>query len=645
MSSEQYFANKEGSDLNKALHNKLSDYRKFLRTSGILDELRRSYRLYYGNSAIQNVGSSKVGMQVNHYRNLLAHIHTMITSQRPAFDARAVNSDYETQGATQLANSLLDYYLREKRLEDHLKNATELCLFLREGWIAVNWNVTGGEVYAVNPENGQPIHEGDVEFKTHSLVEVARDVNNKTNAQDWYVVCETKNKWDLIAKYPDLKERILAIGSNREYIIDELNLSYSVSSEATETDQINFYTFFHRKSESVPTGKMVQFLDGDITLFEGPLPYKEVYLYRIAAATGFQTAFGHSPGMDIMPLQDALDSTFSTILTNHNAFGVQNIMAPKGSGISVQQVSEGMNLIEYGSPGPPAPLNLVQTPPEIFNFANMLISQSETISGVNSVARGNAPASLSGSALALIQSQALNFSSGLGQSYNALLENVGSALIELLQTFAAVPRIATIAGKTKKPLLKEFKNSDLEGVSRVIVDSANPLTKTTAGRTQIADNLMQSGLIKTPEQYVSVITTGNLEPLYEHENSQNLLIRQENEWLSEGKTTSAVMTDDHSLHVLEHSVVLASPESRQNPQVVTNVLNHIQEHINLAKSIDPVLAQMLKLPQLQLPAPAAPQPQGIGEVQDNQMPITQQAEAVAMPSMPNNALTGQPNQQ
>lgn len=640
--SQLYFASKATEEIGKELSQKLEYYREFLRNSGLLSELRKSYKLYYGNSAIQDIDGSKVGIQVNHYANLLRHIHSMVTSTRPAFDARAVNSDYESQADTQLANSLLDYYLREKRLEDHLKNATEYALYLREGWICVSWAPTSGEAYAINPDNNQPIYEGDVEFKTLSILDVARDVNNKSGVQDWYITSEQKNKWDLAAKYPELAEQITSMSDKSDNtIVDELNLSYSMtSSKNNESDLVQLHTFYHKKSEAMPQGRMVQFLSHDIVLFDGPLPYKKVYLFKITASDAFQTAFGHSPGFDLIPLQDALDSTFSIILSNHNAFGSQNIMAPKGSGIGVQQIAEGLNLIEFDKQaGPPQPLNLVQTPAEIFNFATMLIQQQETISGVNSVARGNAPASLSGSAMALISSQALAFSSGVQQSYNALLENVGSSLIELLQTFAVVPRIAMIAGKTNKSMMKEFKNTDLQNVSRVVVDSANPLTKSTAGRVQIADNLLNTGLIKTPQEYLSVISTGNLQPLLEHENSQNLLVRQENEWLSEGKQLQAVICDDHSLHVLSHSVVLNSPEARLNQQIVETTLSHIQEHINLAKTMDPVLAQMLKFQPLQIPQ--APPTGSNPEVMNTQMPLAQEAAGVNLPSMPKIAGTNE----
>ena len=86
-----------------------------------------------------------------------------------------------------------------------------------------------------------------------------------------------------------------------------------------------------------------------------------------------------------------------------------------------------------------------------------------------------------------------------------LASKVGTGLIQMLQDFAAVPRVATIAGKTNRTYMKEFTGKDLSSVNRIIVDVGNPLSKTTAGRVQMAEQMLQMGIIKTPEAYISVI--------------------------------------------------------------------------------------------------------------------------------------------
>jgi hypothetical protein len=225
----------------------------------------------------------------------------------------------------------------------------------------------------------------------------------------------------------------------------------------------------------------------------------------------------------------------------------------------------------------------------------MLVRDMETISGINSVARGNPESSLkSGTALALVQSQALQFISGLQQSYVMMIENIGTGLIELLQDFAKVPRVAAITGKSNRMKMQEFSSKDISSISRVVVDVGNALASTTAGRVQMADNLIQMGIITTPEQYFSVINTGRLETMTEGPSNQLLLIRAENEKLADGETdVVATAVDKHSLHIREHMNVLADPDLRTDTELTARVLAHIQEHISLLQNTDPNLLAMI----------------------------------------------------
>ena len=160
---------------------------------------------------------------------------------------------------------------------------------------------------------------------------------------------------------------------------------------------------------------------------------------------------------------------YSTAVTNQSTFGVQNILVPKGHDLSTAQMSGGLNVMEYDPKvGEVKALNLTQTPAEIFNFMQMLEKLAETISGVNSVARGNPEASLkSGAALALVQSQAIQFSMGLQQSYAQLVEDLGTGTISILKTYAQVPRVAAIAGKANRPMMKSFVGADLDQINRL----------------------------------------------------------------------------------------------------------------------------------------------------------------------------------
>ena len=595
----KYFAAKDADKAVSIILGKTENWFQVIESNAYLDKIRQSWASYHGayyddNGHQINFGGEQgelTNIAVNHYRNLARHILVMVTASRPAFQSRSTNTDYKSLVQTKLADGLLDYYMRERRLEDYFHRAVEYAIVMASGYIKMGWNATSGEIYDFNEETNTPIYEGDVEFTNMSPFDVVFDGTKEDQNHDW-VICRTfKNKYDLAAKFPEFKTEIEALttksGSNK-YRFDVM--------ANEDTDDVPVFEFYHRRSESMPDGRYLYFLTEEIVLMDAPMPYRQLPVYRISPSDILGTPYGYTPLFDLMPLQDAINSLYSTILTNQTAFGVQNIYVPRGADISVNQLIGGLNIIE-GNPqaGVPQPLNLTSTPKEIFEFAGMLERLMETLSGINSVARGNPTSSLkSGNALALVQSQALQFISGLQQSYVKLIEDVGTGLINMLKDFAAVPRIAAIAGKRNRTLMKEFTGDDLSSINRVIVDSGNALSKTTAGKLQIAEQLLQMGLIKTPEQYFNVLNTGELDVMTDNVQNELLLIQSENERLVDGGDgVIAVATDDHPLHIKEHKGVLADPDLRNDPELLARTLKHMQEHIDLQRSVDPDLLKIL----------------------------------------------------
>jgi hypothetical protein len=296
---------------------------------------------------------------------------------------------------------------------------------------------------------------------------------------------------------------------------------------------------------------------------------------------------------DVYPLQEALNQTYSTILTNQTAFGVQNLFVPRGADITNQVLSGGLNLVEGNAK--PEPLQLTATSPETYKFAEVIQQLAELQTGINSVTRGNPEASLrSGNSLALVQSMSLQFQSQFQRNYVKFLEDIGSSLIEILKDFANTPKMIAIVGRNKRSFLKEFTGDMISDIRRVVVDVGNPLARTIAGRVEIANNLANMKLIKTPEQYFAVLETGRVDILYEADMQDIFLIKRENEWLMDGKDVMADILDRHSIHILEHRSVISDPDLRANPELTKKVRDHIQEHIDMLRQVNPDILMLIK---------------------------------------------------
>jgi hypothetical protein len=595
--NEVYFAARKPEDAAAAILQKSESFYNNLESNQYLDKLIRMYQYYYGSYNNDDSSSGHtvtfageqgelVQLPVNHFRNLARNIYNMIIANRPTLEARAANSDYKSLSQTYLANGILDYYMREKGLEEAVNDAVEMAIVLGASFIKMAWNSMKGSVYEVD-ENQQPIYEGEMEFSVHSPLDVVVDGTKERWDNEWINVRSYVNRYNLIAKYPQYAKQIIQLETKNNS--RNSGLAYFSNDN---TDDIPVYEFFHKKTEAMPDGRYLLFLSDEIVLLDTPLPYREIPVFRLAPSNIMGTPYGYSDMFDVFPIQEMMNSIYSGISSNQNAFLVQSVFTERGSDLTVESLEGGLNIIEGNKP--PQPIQMTSSPKEAFDFLKLLEQAAETLVGVNSVTRGNPEASLrSGTALALVQSMSIQFQSGFQKAYVKFLENVGTNLIEILKDYANTPKLVALVGKNKAPLLKQFTGDQIKDIQRVIVEVGNPLARTIAGRVQIAEQMAQMKMIKNPQQYFQVLETGSLDSMIEGDMSDLLNIKRENELMLEGQEVFADILDQHRMHIIEHRVLINDPDLRSNPDLYTAVKNHIQEHINMLRTVDPDLLMLI----------------------------------------------------
>ena len=125
---DKYFAQKSEDELGDELVGRIDNYYSFVRSSGLLETLKKSYQAYYNlngqckfnfTDGLKSSGAQGeyTSLRVNDYRNLIQHILSIVTNTKPEWQSMASNTDHESQAQAILSNGLLDYYMREKRLE------------------------------------------------------------------------------------------------------------------------------------------------------------------------------------------------------------------------------------------------------------------------------------------------------------------------------------------------------------------------------------------------------------------------------------------------------------------------------------------------------------------------------------------------
>jgi hypothetical protein len=231
-----------------------------------------------------------------------------------------------------------------------------------------------------------------------------------------------------------------------------------------------------------------------------------------------------------------------------------------------------------------------------------------------------------------------------------MLEETATFAVRVIRDFASTERVLMIVGQDKRGIAQvSFTPDDLSDFNRFFVSSQNPIFKTTGGKMEVADKLLQTfgpsgGII--PQEYISLIETGQLDPVYESGMSEITNIRRENEALLRGEEVISTRYDIHPLHIQEHKILIANPVVRRNPDALERVLAHILQHRNLWDYItinEPSVAQILGIPPSMPPQAGSPPPPQGGEVQPGaggqagmvmNRPIAERPEVQVRPARP-----------
>lgn len=666
ISDDVYWATLPSRDCIRECSQKVTDYVSFLQLSGRLERWQRNYSNYYGSSTATPASSNKVStagynaeyttMKINDFRNLITHLVVLTTQGRPALKAKAANTDVQSRTDTIIADTLLDNAISEGAERD-FKRSVELALIYDEAFLLQLWNANIGDDIMVDPDTNQTLHVGDIEQTLFAPCDVVRDVNLRSTNDHWRIFRLQKNKYDLAAQFPPFKDEIMSADGHENYLPGIY--TFAIPNPTSNHDLVDAFLLIHEKSPALPQGRLMMYV-GSKALIDGPLPYDEVPLARISPADQDQTNFGYSQGNDLMSLEEGKDALMSILLTNNVTFGGQNIVSKKGNGVTWAQLGEGLNFIEVDDPDAIKPLQLTKSAPETYNLFKIMDGKQTQLSGLNDTVRGNPQENIqSGSAMALIQAQAIQFISGLQESYTQLLETWGNHRIWIYQKYANEKRVSDIAGKVNAAYMKSFEwnKEDIKSVKRVKCEVVSALSKTYAGKLTMAQDLLKSGLIQRPDEYFTVIETGRLEPLYHDELADLIMIAAENEALQDGRPVIALATDLHQEHCIAHRSLLNDPDTRiNNHDLRDRVQAHIMEHSQLAGQMTPITSWLTKNPM----PPAPPQPggppqqmppkqnvvgmpgkRGPAGVANPQAPVERQAQGVQMPQMPKVAGTNE----
>lgn len=459
-----------------------------------------------------------------------------------------------------------------------------------------------------------PLFMGDVEITCPTVHDILFDPNIcDPDDWQWVRVREIHNKWDLVAQFPDLKQELLRLPSVRTSLAG----SYSTGAfSPTDNDMVYIYAIYHKPTPALPKGRIVVYGDISTIMFDGDNFYGELPVYVSRGKAIPLSGYGDPFFANLIACQEMLDTTVSAVCTNNATFAVQNVMHPRGSGIQVEQIL-GMNFFAYTPEnipggGKPEALQLTSSAPETYKLMEIMEGFLQDLSRVNSALRGNPPTGVtSGTAIATLSATAIESVEAIVKASKINLKRAMMGALNCYRRFGSVSREVQISGIGDQAMTKKFLGRDLDPIRSVELQEVNPLMQTQAGRIEISKDLMAQGLITNMKAYFQVLNGAPVETIYEDELSEADLVSRENESMLRGEPVKMINTDDHAYHIRMHAKALNDPKIRMNDAITAPFLAHIEEHLNAARMMDPILMGIIATgkmpdPSLMMPAPMPP---------------------------------------
>lgn len=652
-----YWAAKPSHELVEEIETRVNAYYEACEQYGRIQLWLRSQRMYFGHDADGSWASSSAVtyggdqgelalLRANQYRSFVQHVHTLVTGTRPALQARAGSNDPDTAERTLFAQHLLEFYFKRKGIEAAVIKTALYALLYGEGWLYQKWDPFLGPEYDIDEQTGRPTYQGDVRVIPLGPIDMIRDPQAppiSTQPLDWVIIRRMINRWDLMAQFPDKADEIRSLVTSDDTVE---NIRLHQQMYALGDDYVYIYEFFHARTPAMPDGRFAMSI-GEIMLTPGfvPLPGSRIPVYPLFPDHEEGSPFGYSQMFDLMAPQEAYDSIISTMVTAHDATGVPNLWTRRGDRLHAKDLSGALRNLQ--SDEKPEIVQLTGISDHSYKLEELFMKIFENLTGINSVVRGEPQPSLkSGSSLALVQGQAVQFNSGFQRAYVMLNEVAGGGLLETLKLNVSTDMVAEISGESGTVVSRTWTGGDLEGVTGVVVEVGNPALQTFQGRKALAEDWADRGWLMGPEQFAQVMQSGRAEPVYRRDRDHMRLIGSENEALKKGEPVKMAFTDRHSLHIQEHACIFDDPAVRLNDAIMVPTLAHIQEHVDALLNADPLMLQIIGDPMADLlmgPPPEEELPPEEGPLPEGPVPQAppEGAQGPNMPEMPVNPIDGQ----
>ena len=454
-----------------------------------------------------------------------------LTKTKPTFFATPAQADYEAIKATEVAESLLDYWWDTFSLGSKREEAMLWAIICGNGFWKISWDdKVGSSVKLMLNPDGEPIvnpiiehlfkdrlgkmgldagefekevFEGEIKVDVMAPFDVLLDDSAQVFEDCKYAFCVHPMSSDEI--YSRYNVRLKPNAINR-YPDETLPGMFGTTSGKTKQNVRTVFVGYFLPGPEFPEGRYVAFTKSpNIVLYDGPWPYpfKKLPLVKFPGMRIPGQLYDTSVVEQAIPLQKELNRTLSQMIEYKNLTLKPQMLAPVGS-LRQRMTDEPGAIFEYNPVAGKVPeaIPIQSLPSYVFQHLQDLGQRLRDTFGLNEISDGAVPPNVeAGIAIDLLQEAATDRLAPQILMMEKGLERAGNMMLELAQRYYNEPRLIMLAGAGSKAKVSRFESADIIAGVQVKVETGSGLPRTRAGKQARVMQMLQMGIISPTKAY------------------------------------------------------------------------------------------------------------------------------------------------
>lgn len=574
-------------EFGKAVIERWNEHQQLIVDSGLADKVDRSVSQYYSRDEITGEDTTEVyedgdegevlQARPNEYRGLIQAKLNSALAQDIHYQPAAMNDDATSLRATVSAQGILRHYEATGLFRSAREELAEVALVMAGSWVSPYWDRTAGELEVVvdaddeedsadRPERESDTdgenedgfvedddandddseddddsddeeeleegeerqlakYSGDVTLEVYNLFQVAYDRADPSDP-DWLIVRPRINRFLLAKLITEFSDDILEAESDFDH-------PWEQSERYFETDDDYIYPFlvFFKPTVLTPYGREAIVLPNGKVIQSVPAENSRVPVFMLSPSkeiAGAKLPYGNE--MDALLPCSLSQDAFSQLASQIEAHTPMLVMPENGEignygNFKVLKIPEGSH--------EPKSIELFGNIERLMRAIPTYREAALRAAGVNLAMLGDQGQYSSGSKDAFQASTGMALQGIFTERLAHVMSQLATMVIEIIRRNMDEGRVITIIGQRGAGEVVRFKRSELELIQSVVVQTADPMLDTPAGRKQLADLAAERKWVNNVDEYVTAYRTGSLQLVTADNVDRTVLIRRENEQLME----------------------------------------------------------------------------------------------------------------